>query len=113
MASVPILQQHQKTARFSMTIVCCRHQLEGKRSDLAAAQKRQQELQGTVDAKEARLADMQAALNGLQDTVQSTRKELGTPLNSQLTPEEREQLKQLQEEIRQLQVIIVFIILMI
>lgn len=74
------------------------------RAELAAAQKRQADLQSTVEAKEAREADIQANLMGLQDNLANVRSELGTPLDSQLTAAEREQLKQLQETIRQLQV---------
>ncbi|KAK9866710.1 hypothetical protein WJX84_008069 [Apatococcus fuscideae] len=80
-----------------------RQQLEGMRSDLSAAQKRQKDLQGTVEAKEARASDIQANVRGLQDILQETQSELGTPLDSQLTTEERHQLRQLQEDIRQLQ----------
>lgn len=89
---------------YIMYVICCRQQLEGMRSDLSAAQKRQKDLQGTVEAKEARASDIQANVRGLQDILQETQSELGTPLDSQLTTEERHQLRQLQEDIRQLQV---------
>ena len=73
------------------------------RAELAAAQKRQADLRSTVESKEGREADITANLSHLQDNLVGVRKELGTPLDSQLTPAEREQVNQLQETIRQLQ----------
>ncbi|KAK9861310.1 hypothetical protein WJX84_000307, partial [Apatococcus fuscideae] len=80
-----------------------RQQLEGMRAELAAAQKRQADLRSTVEAKEGREADIRANVMGLQDTINNQRSEIGTPLDSQLTSVEKEQLKQLQETIRQFQ----------